>query len=168
MFPGWFAVRSGRPREVPAAPASSGLETHRPCPWALISYLLISLLVCLCHRPHFGSPQRLAYKGALLRGAGGTPSPTTHVPLVLLITPSLRLPQGSSEDLFPSPSLLQMAGLFPASFTSTWGFLLLQVAVIMLSPEYLSCQGSVSSHNCYWPRMGWVSSLVLVCKTSKW
>lgn len=110
MFPGWFAVRSGRPREVPAAPASSGLETHRPCPWALISYLLISLLVCLCHRPHFGSPQRLAYKGALLRGAGGGDTLTYHP-----------RPSGPADYSFSSTPARQLRGSLSLSLPPSNG-----------------------------------------------
>jgi hypothetical protein len=99
MFPGWFAARSRRPWEVLAVPASPGLEIHRSCPWALTSYLLISLLDSV----YATDPITAASKDSCLKGPFCRENCTYQsVGLALLIRLSLRLPQGSSAAFFPS------------------------------------------------------------------
>lgn len=91
-----------------------------------------------------------------------------HLPRRALLSCCLLLPLDSLKAPQNLPSLPPSSGqLFAASVLSTWGFLSFQVAIVILFPAFLSCQVSVSFHNCYRPKMGWVSSLVLICKTAK-
>lgn len=145
MFPGWFAERSGRPWEVLAVPASPGLETHRSCPWALTSYLLISLLDSV----YATDPITAASKDSRLKGpfCGETCTYQSVVP-VLLIRLFLRLPQGRQPCCFPSLSsppsnCLTISGICPKylDFYFKWPSLCCSQHTCPL--KY------VSSHNCY-------------------